>query len=176
MSGAVDFTKRVLLRPAAGLGQDAPRIELARLTAALTGGRAAGRFWVSAAVLAVGIVPFAAYTTLILYHFYIKGAFLWDSGLLAYLLGANNPRLPVPPIMTDGTFFAIHMTPVFVALSPLRSVLPLSDTQFFAVFSGVCHAVPGLAVFWVLTSGYRLRTPLGMAVAAILGLAFSFSG
>ena len=176
MSGAVDFAKRVLLRPAGGLGQDAPRVELAPLMGALTEGRAAGRFWVSAAALAVGIVPFAAFTTLILYHFYIKGAFLWDSGLLAYLIGSRDPLLPVPPIMADGSFFAIHVTLIFVALSPLPSLLPLTNTQFFAAFSGVCHALPGLAVFWMLYAGYRLRTPLGVAVAAILGLAFSFSG
>src|SRR5918911_3926468 len=176
MSGAGNFAKRGFLRSAAGLGQDAPRISAAQIAAALTEGRAAGRFWVWAAALAVGIVPFAAYTTLILYHFYIKGAFLWDSGLLAYLVGASDPVLPVPPIMTDGTFFAIHITPIFVLLSPVRWALPLTGTQFFAAFTGICHALPGLAVFWLLASGYRLRTPLGVAVAAFLAITFSFSG
>ena len=123
MSAAFDLARRVLARPATGVGQDATPIGLAQLAAALTEGRAAGHGWVWAAALTVGIVPFAAYATLILYHFYIKGAFLWDSGLLAYLVGASDPRLPVPPIMTDGSFFAIHMTPIFVALSPLRTVL-----------------------------------------------------
>src|SRR5207237_10834569 len=101
----------------------------------------------------VGFVPFAAFATLILYHFYIRGGFLWDSGLLAFLIGASDPRLPVPPIMTDGSFFAIHVAPIFVALSPIRSLLPLTGPQFFALFSGLCHALPALAVFWVLYSG-----------------------
>lgn len=177
MSGAGDFAKRVLPRPAAaGMGDDASRIGLAEITAALTEGRAAGRVCVWTATVTVGGLPFGAYATLILYHFYIKGAFLWDSGLLAYLIGARDPRLPVPPIMSDGSFFAIHVTPIFVALSPIRALLPLTDIQFFAAFTGLCHALPGLAVFWVLYSGYRFRTPLGVALAAVLGLAFSFSG
>jgi hypothetical protein len=177
MSAAFDLARRVLARPAvSGPGEDVSRVGLVPLAAALTEGRAASRFWVWAAALAVGIVPFAAFATLVLYHFYIKGAFLWDSGLLAFLIGASDPSLPVPPIMTDGTFFAIHITPIFVALSPIRSLLPLTHTQFFAAFTGLCHALPGLAVFWILYSGYRLRTPLGVALATVLGLAFSFSG
>src|SRR5947199_278203 len=31
-------------------------------------------------------------------------------------------------------------------------------------------------VFWVLYSGYRLRTPIGVTIAAVLALAFSFNG
>ena len=47
-----------------------------------------------AAAFVVAGVPFAAFTTLMLYHFYIKGAFFWDSGLLAALLSEADPRLP----------------------------------------------------------------------------------
>src|SRR6059058_2959800 len=114
MSSAFDLARRVLARPTAVVGRDTPHIGLAQLAVALTDGRAAGHFWGWAAALAVGIVPFTAYATLILYHFYIKGAFLWDSGLLAFLVGASDPWLPVPPIMSDGSFFAIHVTPIFV--------------------------------------------------------------
>src|SRR5438552_2379672 len=176
MSTAIDLARRVLARGGAGIEHDAPRIGPAHLAAWLTEGRAVGRPVVRAMALAVGIVPFAAFATLILYHFYIRGGFLWDSGLLAFLIGANDPRLPVPPIMADGSFFAIHVAPIFVALSPIRSLLPLTGLQFFALFSGLCHALPALAVFWVLYSGYRLRTPLGVGVAAVLALTFSFNG
>jgi hypothetical protein len=70
MSAASDLARRVLARSAtAGEGQDAPRIRVGQLAAALTEGRAAGRAWVWAAGLAVAIVPFAAYASLILYHF-----------------------------------------------------------------------------------------------------------
>src|SRR5437773_1539147 len=176
MSTAIDLARRVLARGSAGLEHEAARIGPAHLAAWLTEGRAVRRPVVRAMALAVGIVPFAAYATLILYHFYIRGGFLWDSGLLAFLIGASDPRLPVPPIMADGSFFAIHVAPIFVALSPIRSLLPLTGPQFFALFSGLCHALPALAVFWVLYSGYRLRTPLGVGVAAVLALAFSFNG
>ncbi|HEY4471461.1 MAG TPA: hypothetical protein VGN21_09850 [Stellaceae bacterium] len=176
MSAAINLARRFLARGAAGIGHDTPRIGPADLAAWLTEGRAVRRPVVRAVALVVGIMPFAAYATLILYHFYLKGGFLWDSGLLAFLIGASDPRLPVPPIMGDGSFFAIHVTPIFVALSPIRSLLPMTGPQFFALFSGACHALPGLAVFWVLYSGYRLRTPLGVGVAAVLGLAFSFNG
>jgi hypothetical protein len=176
MSAAIDLARRVLARGAAGIGHDAPRIGPAQLAAWLTEGPAVQRPVIWAAALAVGIVPFAAYATLILYHFYVKGGFLWDSGLLAFLVGASDPRLPVPPIMSDGSFFAIHVTPIFVALSPIRRLLALTGPQFFALFSGLCHALPGLAVFWALYSGYRLRTPIGVTIAAVLALAFSFNG
>lgn len=176
MSAAINLARRFLARGAAGIGHDTPRIGPAELVAWLTEGRAVRRPAVRAVALVVGIVPFAAYATLILYHFYLKGGFFWDSGLLAFLIGASDPRLPVPPIMGDGSFFAIHVTPIFVALSPIRSLLPMTGPQFFALFSGACHALPGLAVFWVLYSGYRLRTSVGVATAAVLGLAFSFSG
>ena len=39
-------------------------------------------------------VPFAAFTSLVLYHFYVRGAFLLDSGLLAYLIAHGGPALP----------------------------------------------------------------------------------
>src|SRR5438270_12780904 len=176
MSTAIDIARRVLARGGAGIEHDAPRIGPAHLAAWLTEVRAVRRPVVRAMALSVGIVPFAAYATLILYHFYIRGGFLWDSGLLAFLVGASDPRLPVPPIMADGSFFAIHVAPIFVALSPIRLLLPLTGPQFFALFSGLCHALPALAVFWVLYSGYRLRTPIGVTIAAVLALAFSFNG
>ena len=176
MSTAIDLARRVLARGGVGIEHDAPRIGAAQPAAWLTEGRAVRRPVVRATALAVGIVPFAAYATLILYHFYIRGGFLGDSGLLAFLIGASDPRLPVPPIMADGSFFAIHVAPIFVALSPIRSLLPLTGPQFFALFSGLCHALPALAVFWVLYSGYRLRTRWGVGVAAVLALAFSFNG
>src|ERR1041385_1784844 len=101
MSAAIDLARRVLARGAAGIGHDAPRIGPAQLAAWLTEGPAVQRRVIWAAALAVGIVTFAAYATLILYHFYVKGGFLWDSGLLAFLVGASDPRPPVPPIRSE---------------------------------------------------------------------------
>src|SRR5438045_8822031 len=100
MTTASDLARRVLARGGAGIEHDAPRIGPAHLAAWLTEGRAVGRPVVRAMALAVGIVPFAAYATLILYHFYIRGGFLWDTGLLAFLFGVSAPRRRGPPMMS----------------------------------------------------------------------------
>ena len=123
--------------------------------------------WAVAAALFVAAVPFAAFTALTLYHFYVKGGFFWDSGLLAFLMSQVDPRLPTPPIFGGESFFTTHFTPIFLVLSPIQRVLPLSDTQFFAVFCGFCHALPGLAVFSLLYSGFRLRTALEIGRAHV---------
>ena len=161
-------------RPNAGAGECGSRIDLARISGLLTAGRPVP--WAWGAGLLVAGVPFAAFTTLALYHFYIKGAFFWDSGLLAYLMSTPDPRLPTPPIFGGASFFATHFTPVFVLLSLLRRLFPISDVQFFAGFSGICHALPGLAAFWLLYAGFRLRTAIGLAVAAAVSVAFCFNG
>ena len=174
MSAAVDIVRRVLAGSTAAPGETRPVIGLARVTALLTEGRQAR--WAPAAAVLVAGVPFAAFTTLVLYHFYLKGAFFWDSGLLASLLSATDPRLPTPPIFGGESFFATHWTLIFIVLSLIRRLLPISDAQFFAGFSGVCHALPGLAVFWLLYAGFRLRTALGVITAAALSLTFAFNG
>ena len=58
----------------------------------------------------------------------------------------------------------------------IRRLLPVTDPQFFAGFTGLCHALPGLGTFWLLHSGLGLRRPLGAAVAAAVAIAFSFNG
>lgn len=151
-----------------------PKSGIARIAGRLTEGREAS--WAPVAILFVAGVPFAAFTGLMLHHFYVKGAFFWDSGLLAFLMSEADPLLPTPPIFGGESFFATHFTAIFPLLSLLRRLLPVSDAQFFAGFCGFCHALPGLAAFWVLQSGFRLRTALGLAVAAVLSLAFCFNG
>ena len=165
MSAATEIARRVL----------AGNMENRRSVAALlTEGRSAA-WWPAAALLAAA-VPFAGFTTLVLYHFYIKGSFVWDSGLLAYLLSSPDARLPTPALAGGGSFFVIHFTPIFVLLSLLRRLLPVSDAQFFAGFVGLCHALPAAAVFWVLYSGFRLRTAFGVTVATVVSIAFCFNG
>jgi len=132
--------------------------------------------WASVAALAVTGIPFAAFAVLVLHHFYVKGGVFYDSGLLALLLSEQDPRLPTPPIFGGGSFFAIHVTPIFAAAALIRRLLPVTDAQFFAGFIGFCHALPGLGTFWLLHSRLGLRRPFEMAVAAVVAIAFSFNG
>ena len=121
-------------------------------------------------------VPFAAFTSLVLYHFYLRGSFLLDSGLLAYLAAHGGPTLPTPHVLCGQSFFATHLTPIFLVTAQLRRWLPVYDAQFFALFIGFCHALPGIGVFSVLRSGFGLRRPAGIVLAALIGMAFSFNG
>ena len=121
-------------------------------------------------------VPFAAFASLILYHFYVRGSFLLDSGLLAYLAAHGGLALPTPRVLGGQSFFATHLSPIFLLTAQLRRLLPVSDAQFFALFIGFCHALPGLGVFSVLRSGFGLNRPGGVVLAALLGLAFAFNG
>ena len=132
--------------------------------------------WAPAVALAVFGVPFAAFSVLTLYHVYVKGGFLLDAGLLAFLMSETDPRLPMPLAFGGGSYLFSHVAAIFPVLSLFRRLLPIADAQFFAGFIGFSHAVPGLAVFWLLHSEYGLRTPIGVAVAAIVGIAFSFNG
>ena len=42
--------------------------------------------WLSAAAILVVAVPFFAYTNVVLNHFYLQGAYFWDSGLDAGII------------------------------------------------------------------------------------------
>ena len=132
--------------------------------------------WARVAALAVAGVPFVAFTILVLHHFYVRGGFFYDSGLLAFLLSEQDPHLHTPRIFGGESFFATHVTPIFVAAALIRRLLPVTDPQFFAGFTGLCHALPDLGTFWLLQSGLGLRRPLGAAVAAAVAIAFSFNG
>src|SRR2546425_13308342 len=70
-------------------------------------------------------VPFTAFTSLVLYHFYVRGAFLLDSGLLAYLAAHGGPALPTPHVLGGQSFFATHLAPIFLVTAQLRRWLPL---------------------------------------------------
>src|SRR6516225_2197895 len=86
--------------------------------------------------------------------FMSEGAFFWDSGLLAFLLSEQDPRLPTPQILAGRVFFATHVTPVFVAVfadqTPVagheptifcRVRRPLSRFALASVSSGCCIRV-----------------------------------
>lgn len=161
------------LQPAHGTQDGLP--QTARATTSAAGYRPA-IVWAPVAALAVFGLPFAGFTGLVLFHFYIKGGFFLDSGLFAFLISQTDPSLLTPRVFGGGSFLPVHFVPIFVVLSLIRRLLPVADAQFFAGFIGFCHALPGLAVFWLLHSEFRLRMPTGVAVAAIVGIGFSFNG
>jgi uncharacterized membrane protein len=156
----------------------APAVDCARTpgTVAIRGPLRRERCFALFGATATFGVPFAAFTSLVLYHFYVRGSFLLDSGLLAYLAAHGGAFLPTPRVLGGQSFFATHLTPIFLVTAQLRRWLPVSDAQFFALFIGLCHALPGLGVFWLLRSGFGLRRPMGIVLAALLGMAFSFNG
>lgn len=137
------------------------------------------RFATGWAVSAAGVVlgvPFAAFVSLVLYHFYVRGSFVLDAGLEAYLISHGGLRLAYPQALGDGSYLRSHVAPILGGLSLVRRALPVSDVQFFAGFIGLAHALPGLGAFWALRSGLGLRGGGGLALAALLGIAFSFNG
>lgn len=129
----------------------------------------------AAAMLAIGI-PFVAFTNLVLFHFYVQGSFVLDSGLLASLMWHADAALTQPASLGGGSFFGTHVSLLFLPVSALSWCLPFSMPQFFAGFVGLSHALLALAVFWLLVEGFGLRRGVGPWIAALVALGFAFSG
>jgi uncharacterized membrane protein len=132
------------------------------------------RWLAGLAALAVFGVPFAAYTIFMLYQLYVRGSFLADVGWQVFVAANGGVRLPLA--LGSDRYFIGHLSPIFIPVSAVRRALPISDAQFFAGFIGLCHALPGLGVFWVLRSGFGLRGGLSVATAALVAIAFAFNG
>jgi hypothetical protein len=129
----------------------------------------------AAAMLAIGI-PFVAFANLVLFHFYTRGSFVLDSGLLASLMWRSDAALTQPSILGGGSFFGTHVSLLFLPAVALSWCLPFSMPQFFAGFVGFSHALLALAVFWLLVEGFGLRRGAGPWIAALAALGFAFSG
>lgn len=129
----------------------------------------------AAATLAIGI-PFVAFTNLVLFHFYTRGSFVLDTGLLASLMWHSDAALTQPASLGGGSFFGTHVSLLFLPASALSWCLPFSMPQFFAGFVGVSHALLALAVFWLLVEGFGLRRGAGPWIAALAALGFACSG
>jgi hypothetical protein len=125
-------------------------------------------------LIAIG-VPFAIGASNILNHFYRDGAYLMDSGLLAYMMSPENSEMLMPPSLGGFSFFKFHVSPMLWLLSQVSGLLPLTPPQFFALFIGTCQALVAAAVFWALVGPVGLRG-MGVAVASILAIAFANSG
>jgi len=126
-------------------------------------------------MLAVGI-PFVAFANLVLFHFYVRGSFVLDSGLLASLMSHGNASLVQPASLGGHSFFGTHVSLLFLPISALSWCLPFSTAQVFAGFVGASHALLALAVFWLLVKGFGLQRGAGPWIAALVALGFAFSG
>jgi hypothetical protein len=133
-----------------------------------------------AIVVALGCLAatpaFLLFANYILNHFYRHGALLFDSGALAQLAWRDGWSLPTNPVFGEGSYFRFHIAPVFVLLSGLSALLPLSMTQFFALVTGLAHGALAVAVFWLLARDYRWRRGGELSLALFLAMAFSFNG
>jgi hypothetical protein len=121
-------------------------------------------------------VPTVLFYRLVMYHFYIRGGFVQDTGLLAALTWHNGITLQMPLAAGGGTFFAVHTAPVLVLLSAISDLLPASMPQMFAGFVGACHGLLALPMFWLLTAGYGTRRGWPLLLACFGAVGFASSG
>jgi len=127
---------------------------------------------------------FVAFAVCVLNQFYRYGAVLLDTGLLADLAWRKAPALPMSPVFQApgfylsqaSTFYSLHVAPIFTLLSALSWLTPLSLAQWFALFTGIAHALLAIAVFWILSTDYALNKGWRIGLAVLLAIAFSFNG
>lgn len=151
---------------------------------ALDGMRGLCALFVATLGLVAAAPAFVAYATCVLNQFYRYGAVLLDTGQLADLAWHKAATLPIDPVfqvpgfyLSQATsYYGLHMAPIFTLLSALSWLTPLSMAQWFALFSGTAHALPALAVFWILSADYDLRGSWRIGLAVLLAIAFSFNG
>ena len=82
------------------------------------------------------VVPFAVGTENILNHFYRFGAYLFDSGLLAYLMAHTSLAESLPRVLGGGSFYALHVSPIFLLLSELARTLATGATAILCCLYG----------------------------------------
>jgi hypothetical protein len=127
--------------------------------------------------LIAAAVPFATFADFILDHFYRRGALLNDAGYLAHMMWRGGPGLLVgKAVLGNESFFAFHVSPLFVFTGLLGEILPLSMAQSFALYVGVSHALLTVGAFWMLTGPYGMNRGWRLLVAAVLALVFGFNG
>ena len=130
-----------------------------------------GSCWLAVATALA--VPFWVFSREMLFHFYVRGAFVPDSGQLAYLLWHSDLGLTEPLALGGGgSYFAIHVVPLFWLISAVSWAVPATMAGFFALFIGFCHAMLAGSIVWLLIGAYR--TPPW--IAALLGIGFACSG
>ncbi len=133
------------------------------------------RWLVPLSAAIVVAVPFVSFTAFYLSHFYTTGSFLLDAGWTSYLIAHGGLELRYPLVLGQESYFHYHVSPILIGIALFRSILPVSDLQFVAGCLGFFHALPGVAVFWILRTGFGL-TGLWTIPITIVAIAFAFNG
>jgi hypothetical protein len=133
-------------------------------------------WWLSLAALIAAVVPGLAYANCILNHFYLQGAYFWDSGVVAGAIWRRDAWLTYPPLWPVGSLYAYHVMPLLSGLTLASRYLPIGLPGWFALVTGVGHAIPSIGVFWLLTQGLSHHTKSGLAVSVVLAVAVAFTG
>jgi hypothetical protein len=128
------------------------------------------------AALAVFGSPFWFFYNLVLYHFYIQGGLLIDSGLLGSLMWRIAPSMPLPAWYGQGSFFAVHVAPIMLLASGVSELFPLTMPQTFASFVGISHGLLALAIFALLASRDVARHAAVLLLAALVSIGFACTG
>lgn len=113
-------------------------------------------------------------------HFYVRGAYMLDSGWFAYLVTEARWPSPNPPAL-GGTYFTFHLSPVFWLLSApwaaLDSVgLAPPPAAWFALTQAAWVAVLAASTWALLAAAARPVTPRLRAAASAAAVLAAFSG
>jgi hypothetical protein len=126
---------------------------------------------------ALALIVFLANYNWIVWHFYSKGAYLLDSGLLADLIWHNpsfNPRLA--DIVGGDIYNRVHFTPLFNLANALSYWIPIGRIEYYAIFQASVYSSLALVMFAFLCCNLIDKTAPRIFIAAIVALIFSFNG
>jgi hypothetical protein len=134
------------------------------------------RWSLSIAAVLVAVVPALTYANVILNHFYLQGAYFWDTGVVAGAIWRRDAWLTYPPLWPIGSLYAYHVMPLLSLLTVASRCLPLGLPGWFALVTGVGHALPSIGVFWLLAEGLALRSAGDLAIAVVVAVGIGFTG
>ena len=140
---------------------------------------AAGRsygWWVLIAAFVAAAVPGLAFANCVLNHFYLQGAYLWDSGAIAGVIWRRDAWLTYPPLFPIGSLYAYHVMPLLSVLTVASRYVSIGLPGWFALVIGIGHALPSIGLFWLLMEGLGLRSKGGLAAAVVLAVLAAFTG
>lgn len=135
--------------------------------------------WIGLIVGAVGV--FAVIHNFILTHFYISGAYFFDSGWFAHTAWRSDWPLQAPDGHPWGEFSYLrqHMALWFVPLTWLSQIAPGGPADFMAWWFAAIYVAAFFVGFIVLArvvQGLGLRSGVAAFVSLVGALAFTFNG